>query len=73
LYGLEAGEGAVVIDVVKEGVGVANLGGEVDGISVGIRGVGEERGGQKEEGKENGAMQNERNAGLRWGLKAYMH
>jgi len=35
LDGLEAGEGAVVVEVVEVLVGFADLGGEVDGVGVG--------------------------------------
>jgi hypothetical protein len=35
LDGLEAGEGAVVVEVVEALVGLADLGGEVDGVGVG--------------------------------------
>jgi hypothetical protein len=35
LDGLETGEGAVVVEVVEALVGLADLGGEVDGVGVG--------------------------------------
>lgn len=43
LDGFEAGEGAVVVEVVEVLVGLANLRGEIDGIGVGIDGLGEGR------------------------------
>ncbi len=52
LDGLEAGEGAVVVEVVEEGVGFADLGCEVDGVGVRIGRVGEKRCGQDEEENE---------------------
>ncbi len=50
LDGLEAGEGAVVVEVVEALVGLADLGGEVDGVGVGsgVVGVREGRGCQQE-------------------------
>ena len=55
LDGLEAGEGAVVVEVVEVLVGLADLGGEVDGVGVGGGIVGLREGwelpaGRREEG-----------------------
>jgi len=58
LYGLEAGKGAVVVEVVEEGMGLADLGGEVDGVGVWVRGVAEEgrnQGQNEEKGEKKGA------------------
>jgi hypothetical protein len=55
LYGLEAGEGAVVVEIVEVIVSLADLRGEIDGISVGggIVGVRDDWGcQQKREEKE---------------------
>jgi hypothetical protein len=54
LDGLEAGEGAVVVEVVEVFVGLANFGGEVDrvGVGGGIGGVREGWGCQQECEKE---------------------
>jgi hypothetical protein len=54
LDGLEAGEGAVVIEIVEVLVSLADLSGEVDGVGVGggIIGVREGWGGQQKREKE---------------------
>jgi hypothetical protein len=55
LDGLEAGEGAVVVEVVEVLVGLANLWGEVDGVGVGggivsaREGWGDQQEGEKKE------------------------
>jgi hypothetical protein len=54
LDGLEARESAVIVEVVEEVVGFANLRGEVDGVGVRIRRVGEKRCGQSEQKKKEG-------------------
>jgi hypothetical protein len=53
LDGFEAGEGAVVVEVVEVVVGLADLGSEIDRIGVGGRIVGvREGGGSEEEGEK---------------------
>jgi len=54
LDGLEAGQRAIVIEVVEVFVGLADLWGEVDGVGVGggIVGVREDRGCQQERKKK---------------------
>jgi hypothetical protein len=54
LNSFEAGEGAIVVEVVEVLVGLANLGGEIDGVGVGggVVGVREGRGCQQEREKK---------------------
>jgi len=59
LDGLEAGESAIVVEVVEEVVGFADIGCEVYGVGVRVGRVGEKRCGQSEEQEKQGKEEGE--------------